>query len=155
MYKFAIINGPNLNLLGAREPAHYGQKTLQEIENELFKEFKERANLSFFQSNAEGDLIDYLQSLKDVTGIIINPGALTHTSIALRDALIATMLPAIEVHLSNVYAREPFRHHSYFSDICCGVISGLGPRGYALAVDALLHKILEDQSKALKFPSPF
>lgn len=141
MLKIAVINGPNLNMLGSREPQHYGQKTLEQIEKELEKEFLDRAELCFFQSNIEGALIDYIQNLNNIDAIVINPGAFTHTSIAIRDALIASRLPAIEVHLSNVYARESFRHKSYFSDICTGTIIGLGPLGYGLAVSAFLQRL--------------
>lgn len=138
MSRIAIINGPNLNLLGRREPTYYGTSTLQDIEAELKNRFSAQAELNFFQSNHEGALIDHIQQLSNISGIIINPGALTHTSIALRDALLDINIPSIEVHLSNIYKREPFRRHSYISDICLGVISGLGPRVYGLAVQALI-----------------
>jgi 3-dehydroquinate dehydratase-2 len=141
MHRLAVVNGPNLNLLGWREPEHYGIKTLDEIQAELVNKHRNDAELCFFQSNHEGSLIDHLQSLRDVSGIIINPGAFTHTSIALRDALLATKLPVIEVHLSNIFAREEFRGHSFISDICCGVLSGFGDYGYHLAVLALLKKL--------------
>lgn len=156
MFKVAIINGANLNLLGTREPQHYGRKTLDDIALELEKEFKDKLICSFFQSNSEGALIDYVQGLKNIDGIVINPGAYTHTSIALRDALVAKSLPAIEVHLSNVHAREDFRHHSYFSAICIGTITGLGPQVYRLAVFGLLAKFseLEEQRRALKNSEP-
>jgi 3-dehydroquinate dehydratase-2 len=133
-----IINGPNLNMLGKREPEHYGAITWDTIETNLKNNFSQVANLSFYQSNHEGALIDYIQNLVNISGIVINPGSLTHTSIALRDALLSVKIPSIEVHLSNIYKREPFRRHSYFSDICLGVISGLGPKVYGLAVQALL-----------------
>lgn len=136
----AIINGPNLNLLGSREPHIYGHKTLDIINSELKQKFLGLAKLRFFQSNHEGDIIDYLQSLKDIDGIVINPGAFTHTSVAIRDSLLAINLPIIEVHLSNIFAREEFRKHSYFSDIARGVISGLGDRGYAFAIEAIINK---------------
>lgn len=141
MIKIAIINGPNLNLLGSREPEFYGQRPLDEINDALMKEFSKKASLMFFQSNTEGLLIDFIHSLKEINGIVINPGALTHTSIALRDALLSSRLPAIEVHLSNVYKRESFRHNSYFSDICLGTITGLGAIGYNFAIQALLDSI--------------
>ncbi len=136
--KIAIINGPNLNLLGTREPHHYGKNTLQSINEEIKKRFTD-VELSFFQSNHEGEIIDHLQGLK-VDGIVINPGAFTHTSVAIRDTLLALKLPVVEVHLSNIYAREDFRKHSYFSDIAVGVISGLGHLGYGFGIEALLKK---------------
>ena len=138
MNHIAIINGPNLNFLGRREPVFYGPHTLQDIEEDLKNRFSAKTQLSFFQSNYEGALIDYLQAISNISGIVINPGALTHTSIALRDALVDINIPSIEVHLSNIYKREPFRRHSYFSDVCLGVISGLGSRVYGLAVQALI-----------------
>jgi 3-dehydroquinate dehydratase II len=138
MNHIAIINGPNLNLLGRREPVFYGTNTLQDIEEDLKNRFSSKTQLSFFQSNHEGALIDHVQQLSNISGIVINPGALTHTSIALRDTLVDINIPSIEVHLSNIYKREPFRRHSYFSDVCLGVISGLGPRVYGLAVQALI-----------------
>ena len=134
-----LINGPNLNLLGKREPAQYGAASLERIERHL----AELANglavrLDTYQSNAEHELTDRIQSAANdgTDAIVINPGAYTHTSIAMRDALAAVALPFVEVHVSNVYAREAFRHHSYFSDIASGVIIGLGPAGYELAVTA-------------------
>jgi len=133
-----IMHGPNLNLLGIREPDIYGAVTLQDINRNLSKlaENKE-IKLDFFQSNAEFALIDRIQqTMHDGTDfIIINPAAYTHTSVAMRDALAAVKLPFIEVHLSNVYARESFRQRSYFSDLAIGVISGLGAKGYELALE--------------------
>ena len=133
-----IMHGPNLNLLGMREPDIYGAVTLQDINRNLSKlaENKE-IKLDFFQSNAEFALIDRIQqTMHDGTDfIIINPAAYTHTSVAMRDALAAVKLPFIEVHLSNVYARESFRQRSYFSDLAIGVISGLGAKGYELALE--------------------
>lgn len=133
-----IMHGPNLNLLGVREPDIYGAVTLQDINRNLSKlaENKE-IKLDFFQSNAEFALIDRIQqTMRDGTDfIIINPAAYTHTSVAMRDALAAVKLPFIEVHLSNVYARESFRQRSYFSDLAIGVISGLGAKGYELALE--------------------
>ena len=137
MNDIAIINGPNLNFLGRRDQAFYGTSSLGEIEADLLKKFS-ALKLNFFQSNHEGALIDHIQQLDNISGIVINPGALTHTSIALRDALLDINIPSIEVHLSNIYKREPFRRHSYVSDVCLGVISGLGPQVYALAVQALI-----------------
>ena len=135
-----VMNGPNLNLLGTREPEVYGSESLQGIENALLGQCDaNQVELSFFQSNAEHALIDRLHAAKDgVDWIIINPGALTHTSIALRDAFLAVNLPFVEVHLSNVFSREPFRHHSYLSDIARGVITGLGSKGYGFALSYVL-----------------
>ena len=138
-----VIHGPNLNLLGRREPAIYGQTTLEDINRNLAAKAQAASVvLSIFQSNAEHELIDRVQAaMSDVPDfIIINPAALTHTSIALRDALAATSLPFVEIHLSNVYARESFRRTSYFSDIAVGVISGLGAAGYELALQFALTR---------------
>ena len=131
-----VMNGPNLNLLGTREPEVYGSESLKDIENSLLAQCDpDKVELSFFQSNAEHALIDRLHAAKDsVDWVIINPGALTHTSIALRDAFLAVNRPFIEVHLSNVFGRETFRHHSYLSDIARGVITGLGSKGYGFAL---------------------
>ncbi|MBF0437107.1 MAG: type II 3-dehydroquinate dehydratase [Magnetococcales bacterium] len=136
-----ILNGPNLNLLGLREPGVYGVATLADIERDCRKKAEELgATLDFFQSNHEGVLVDRIQAaLVDTDLIIINPAAFTHTSVALRDALLAVKLPVIEVHLSNIHRREPFRHHSYIADIALGQISGLGAIGYHLAVMAAVH----------------
>ena len=136
-----VLHGPNLNLLGTREPQVYGSVTLNEIDSSLMKLATiAEITLNSFQSNAEGDLIDRIQQAagEGVDFIIINPAAYTHTSIALRDALAAVQVPFIEVHLSNIFAREPFRSHSYFSDLAQGVISGLGPKGYELALQYAL-----------------
>ncbi len=144
MRRILLINGPNLNLLGQREPAHYGRDTLAEIEERLRAQAASRdATLEAFQSNAEHELVDRVQALsrQPVDFVILNPGAFTHTSIALRDALLAVAVPFIEVHLSNVHAREPFRRHSYFSDIAAGSIAGLGPQGYELALAAALDRL--------------
>lgn len=138
-----VLHGPNLNLLGTREPEHYGHDTLAQIDARLKKRAATAgAALAVFQSNAESDLVDRIhQAGRDgVTFILFNPAAFTHTSVALRDAISAVGIPFIEVHLSNVFAREPFRHHSYFSDLAVGVISGLGPMGYELALDYALSK---------------
>ncbi|MXS84464.1 type II 3-dehydroquinate dehydratase [Nitrosomonas sp. HPC101] len=139
--KILVVHGPNLNLLGKREPSVYGHATLGDINRNLVaKAQAASAILNTFQSNAEHELIDRVQkAMNDGTDfIIINPAALTHTSIALRDALAATRLPFVEIHLSNIYARESFRHTSYFSDIAVGVISGLGAAGYELALQFAL-----------------
>ena len=137
----AVIHGPNLNLLGTREPEVYGVDTLDSIHLRLAEVAQEfGVQLSAFQSNHEGELVDKIQSLRgDADGVIINPAAFTHTSVAIRDALLAVDIPFIEVHLSNVYQRESFRHHSYFSDIARGCIVGLGSQGYEFALRALLR----------------
>jgi 3-dehydroquinate dehydratase-2 len=135
--KFLVLHGPNLNLLGEREPEVYGTTTLAEIDASLTELAKNKGHeLSAFQSNAEHELIDQIHAAKKsgVDFILINPGAFTHTSIAIRDAMLGTQLPFIEVHLSNVFAREEFRQHSYLSDIAVAVISGLGAYGYELAL---------------------
>jgi len=136
MVTLLTLHGPNLNLLGTREPQYYGNKSLEEINNELVKLAESDGHQMFcYQSNAEHELVNRIQQFpsQDIDFIIINPAAFTHTSIALRDALVAVDIPFIEVHLSNVYAREPFRRHSYFSDLAQGVISGLGAEGYQYA----------------------
>jgi 3-dehydroquinate dehydratase II len=141
-----VLHGPNLNLLGTREPSHYGLATLADINQSLItKALSAGLNLEAYQSNAEADLVDKIQAVtaNKVDFVIINPAAYTHTSVAMRDALSAVKVPFIEVHLSNVYARESFRHHSYFTDIAIGVISGLGAQGYLAALDyaiSYLHK---------------
>ena len=150
MRRILLINGPNLNLLGSREPDHYGRDTLATIEERLKIQAASRdAVLESFQSNAEHELIDRVQALRlqPVDFVILNPGAFTHTSIALRDALLAVAVPFIEVHLSNVNAREPFRKHSYFSDIAVGSIAGLGAQGYELALAAALERLDRPQGK--------
>lgn len=144
MHRILLINGPNLNLLGRREPGWYGDVTLAAIEERLKVEARARgATLESFQSNAEHELVNRVQALASapVDFAIVNPGAFTHTSIALRDALLAVAVPFIEVHLSNVHAREPFRQHSYFSDIAAGSIVGLGAQGYELALKAALDRL--------------
>lgn len=144
-----VLHGPNLNLLGVREPEHYGNVTLASINDHLLADAK-LANISLetYQSNAEADIVTKIQSLASpsstshrVDFIIINPAAFTHTSIAIRDALSAVKIPFIEVHLSNVFARESFRHHSYFSDIAVGVISGLGAEGYNAALRYAINEL--------------
>lgn len=139
--RILLINGPNLNLLGSREPGIYGRGTLADIERRLTQLARAAgAELQCCQSNHEGELIDRVQAAagQRITGIILNPGALTHTSVGLRDALAAVQIPFIEVHLSNIHAREAFRRHSYFSDLAKGIICGLGSQGYELALQALL-----------------
>ena len=141
MPSILVLNGPNLNLLGNREPQHYGTASLEQIEADLAVSAKQdNVELAFFQSNAEHELVNRVQSAAGdkVSFIIINPAAFTHTSVALRDALLAAAIPFIELHLSNVHAREAFRKHSYLSDIALGVISGLGAQGYQLAYQAAL-----------------
>ena len=144
MASILVIHGPNLNLLGTREPQHYGATTLLEIDDQLAAMASESGHsLRTVQSNAEHELINAIQTAPaaGVDFIIINPAAFTHTSVALRDAMAAVKIPFIEVHLSNVHAREQFRHHSFFSDLAVGVISGLGPIGYQLALQAALDKL--------------
>lgn len=138
-----VINGPNLNLLGARERHHYGKDTLATITSRLAKRAEQAgAMLNAFQSNSEAALVDRIQQAQKegVDFIIINPAAYTHTSIAMRDALAAVRIPFIEVHLSNVFSRETFRRESYFTDIAVGIISGLGAKGYELALEFALHQ---------------
>ncbi len=143
--RILALHGPNLNLLGTREPDIYGRETLASVHEAMFARAR-AANvlLESFQSNHEGELIDQVQAARaqGVGFIIINPGGYTHTSVALRDALAAVAIPFIEVHLSNVHAREPFRRQSYFSDLAVGVIAGLGAQGYLLALDAALLRLL-------------
>ncbi len=142
--RILVLHGPNLNLLGTREPEHYGSVTLSDIDMALAR-MAERAgvDLESFQSNHEGALIERIHAAREqgVRAIIINPAAYTHTSVALRDALAGVAIPFVEVHLSNVHAREPFRHHSYFSDLAIGVICGLGHEGYRFALEYLLNKL--------------
>jgi 3-dehydroquinate dehydratase-2 len=144
MSTILVLHGPNLNMLGARGPEVYGHETLADINNRLSQAATDQGHrLLHLQSNAEHVLIDRLHEAhaERVDFIIINPAAFTHTSIALRDAILASDIPFIEVHLSNVHARESFRHHSYFSDIAVGVICGLGSRGYDFALEAALQSI--------------
>ncbi len=145
MKKILVIHGPNLNRLGTREPEKYGRQTLAEI-NQALCEAGEKNGvvIETFQSNHEGAIIDRIQEAVGVyTGLIINPAAYTHTSIAIRDALLMLDIPIVEIHLSNIYRREPFRHKSMLSDIVTGQITGFGMRGYLMALDAILHLIRE------------
>lgn len=144
MAKLLVLNGPNLNLLGRREPTIYGSLTLADLETALRDEAAQAGHeLLAFQSNAEHELIDRIHAARTegVAFIIFNPAAFSHTSIALRDALTAVAIPFIEVHISNIQAREPFRHRSYFSDIAVGSIAGLGTHGYLLAVQAAIEQL--------------
>lgn len=135
--KLAVLHGPNLNLLGTREPKFYGSDTLENI-NELITQLGEELGfqVSFIQSNHEGTLVDWIQQI-DADGLVVNAAAYTHTSVAIRDALIARNVPFVEVHMSNVYARESFRHHSYLHDIAIGVICGFGVKSYLLGLRAI------------------
>jgi len=144
MAQILVLNGPNLNLLGTREPGHYGTRTLADIDRHLVSLAAAAGHeLTCFQSNAEYQLIDRIHEAgrEGTDFILFNPAAFTHTSVALRDALLGVAIPFIEVHLSNVFAREPFRHHSYFSDVAVGVISGLGALGYELALQAAMEQL--------------
>ncbi len=144
MAKILVLHGPNLNLLGVREPAIYGARTLAEINAELAAQAaRDGHELAWFQSHAEHELIARVHQARDegVDLILINPAAFTHTSVALRDALAAVAIEFIEVHLSNTHAREPFRRHSYFSDLAIGVIAGFGPDSYRLALDAAIARL--------------
>ncbi|MDR3157829.1 MAG: type II 3-dehydroquinate dehydratase [Zoogloeaceae bacterium] len=145
--RLLVLHGPNLNLLGVREPRHYGEVTLEDINLALARRAEiAEVDLESFQSNHEGALIERIHAARaqEVRYIIINPAAWTHTSVAVRDALAAVGIPFVEVHLSNVHARETFRQHSFFSDIAIGVISGLGHQGYLLALEYLLNKLNTD-----------
>jgi 3-dehydroquinate dehydratase-2 len=147
MATITVLNGPNLNLLGVREPSHYGNKTLADINAMLDKKASQlNHQLAFHQNNAEHEIVELIHRAyqTQIDFIIINPAAFTHTSVAIRDAFLATQIPFIEVHLSNIHAREPFRKHSYFSDIAKGVICGLGATGYELALLAA-HQILAER----------
>jgi 3-dehydroquinate dehydratase II len=150
MASIVVLNGPNLNLLGTREPGHYGRDTLQSIHAALQQQASAAGHdLDFVQSNSERELIEAVHRAgsEGVAFIIANPAAFTHTSVALRDALLAVAIPFIEVHLSNVHAREPFRTHSYFSDIAVGVVSGLGAQGYELALSAVIRRLEQDTAQ--------
>ena len=145
-----LLNGPNLNLLGLREPGLYGAQTLEGIEADLARQAEGLGvGLECFQSNHEGALVDRIHSARgQVAGIVINAGAYTHTSIALRDALLGVAIPFVELHLSNVHAREPFRHHSHLADKALGVICGFGPASYGLALQGLVARLRADGAGA-------
>lgn len=145
--RILVLHGPNLNLLGIREPQHYGAHTLAEINRALaVRADAAGVDLEAFQSNHEGALIERVHVAREqgVSFIVINPAGYTHSSVALRDALAGVDIPFVEVHLSNVFAREPFRHHSYFSDLAVGVISGLGSEGYLLALEFAINRVQPD-----------
>ena len=144
--KILVINGPNLNMLGIREPEHYGKETYLDLENKIRAYAKDKCKVSFKQSNHEGALVDFIQSayFENFDGIVINPGAYTHTSIALLDAVKSVMIPTVEVHISDVSSREDFRQISYIRQACIGTISGEGTNGYLLAIDKLVNYIQEE-----------
>lgn len=144
-WKVLVINGPNMNILGQREVGRYGSFTLQDLENGLKEKARELGiEVDFFQSNHEGELVERIQGTRGYDFIIINPAAYTHTSVAIRDALLAVEVPFIEVHMTNIHARERFRHHSYLSDVAMGQIVGFGPLSYTLALEAA-YAILKDK----------
>lgn len=150
MRRLLVLHGPNLNLLGTREPEVYGRVTLSEIDQALMARAKEAGvELATFQSNHEGQLVDRVQAARaeGVEFVLINPAAYTHTSVALRDALAGVGIPFVEIHLSNVHRREPFRHHSYFSDVAEGVICGLGWKGYLYALEFALERLASQNAR--------
>lgn len=148
MLSILVLHGPNLNLLGKREPGVYGTTTLEDINRSLEEDARSlQIRLTAFQSNHEGALIDRIHAaLGEHQGILINPGAYTHTSVAIRDAIAAVALPTVEVHLSNVYRREPFRHHSYIAPVAIGQISGFGAESYRLGLQGLVHYLRQQES---------
>ena len=141
--KILIINGVNMNMLGFREPEKYGSMTLKDLEKDLYAySFKLGVDIETFQSNFEGEIVEKIQSAKDnFDGIVINAGAYTHTSVAIRDAISAVELPVVEVHMTNIYKREEFRHHSYLAPVCIGQISGFGVNSYKLGLNAIVNFI--------------
>lgn len=143
-----VLHGPNLNLLGKREPGIYGSATLEDVNQALVVEAQRlQASVTCFQSNHEGSLVDAIhEAIAHHQGILINAGAYTHTSVAIRDAIAAVNLPTVEVHLSNIYRREPFRHHSYIAPVAIGQISGFGPESYVLGLQALVSYLQRSQS---------
>lgn len=145
--KIAVIHGPNLQLLGTREPEVYGTDTLDDVNRDLRGVAKELGvRLETFQSNHEGEIVDFVHGARErgVAGLLVNPGGLTHTSVVLRDALLAVGIPFVEVHVSNTQAREPFRRHSYLSDAAAGVVFGFGIHGYLLGLRGLVHALTRD-----------
>ena len=141
MIKILVVHGPNLNLLGEREPAVYGVETLADINEKVAEAVGGRAEVAFFQSNVEGEIVDQLQRAgRAYAGLVLNAAAYTHTSVAIRDAIAAIEIPVVEVHLSNVHAREEFRQTSLIAPVCVGVITGFGPDSYVLGVEALLRR---------------
>lgn len=141
MQKFLVIHGPNLNLLGKRKPEVYGNMNLEKINKEIEKfAEKNKIDIEIMQSNEEGEIVDAIQKAEGYSAIVINPGGYTHTSVAIRDAIEAVEIPTVEVHLSNIYAREDFRHRSMSAPVCVGQISGLGWYGYILALEYLMRK---------------
>ena len=148
MSQVLVLNGPNLNLLGTREPEKYGSLTLSDIETSVTEQAAGLGlSVFFYQNNSEGALIDRVQAAKQegVQIVIVNPAGYSHTSVALRDVFLGVAMPLIEVHISNIYAREAFRHHSYFSDISVGTLLGFGPAGYSLALTAAAARLEQDQ----------
>lgn len=147
-HQLGILHGPNLNLLGTREPGIYGHETLADINHGLELLARDlNIGLTCFQSNSEADLINWVHQHRSLSGLVINPAAYTHTSVALRDALAGTAIPFVEVHLSNIHRREPFRHHSYFSDQAVGVICGLGSEGYRAGLRFLHQHLTHKQTQ--------
>lgn len=146
--KLLLIHGPNLNMLGTREPEQYGNETFEDINKNLYAYcFKINAELEIFQSNCEGEIVTKIQqAIGYYDGIIINPAAYTHTSVAIRDAISAVKIPTIEVHLSNVYSREEFRHHSFIAPVCIGQIAGFKANSYKLAIDAMLDYLKNNET---------
>jgi 3-dehydroquinate dehydratase II len=140
--KILVIHGPNLNLLGTREPEIYGSTSYEDI-NKIIEEYaeKNKIEVEIFQSNSEGDIVNYIQKKKDYNGLVINPAAYTHTSIAISDAIKAVNIPAVEVHLSNIHSREDFRRMSYIAPVCIGQISGFGHYSYILGLNALINHL--------------
>jgi len=149
--KILVINGPNLNLLGQRETDIYGSDTLDDI-NRLMQEYAQLKDikLKLFQSNTEGEIIDCIQKNKNYDGLVINPAAFTHTSVAIRDAIAAVQIPTVETHLSNIYSREDFRHHSFLASVCLGQIAGFGVYSYILALQALENHLKSGEKKIIK-----
>ena len=147
MQRVAVIHGPNLNMLGLREPEIYGSETLEMLNEDLEKKAEELGlEIEIMQSNHEGEIVDYLhENYEELAGIIINPGGLTHTSVVLRDALASVRLPAIEVHISNIHRREDFRKKSYTAEVAVGQITGLGVKGYLLALEALFDLLRKEK----------